>query len=633
MRAAIEGLREVVSPVTIGVLTTVLAFVPLYFTEGFFGDILWVVPVVVVSVLIISLVESFLILPAHLSGGARERRSGLLVLVQDRLRDVLQWLIERTYLPTLRHALRWRYVTLALAVAVFLLTGGLVAGGYVRSTLFPEIDADDISARLTMVNGTAVAETEAALEHMLAAAHQVRDELDEDTPPGEASIVRNIAATLGAQPFGGGGGPQAGPGGTGSNHAEVAIELTPGEERSVSAARIVGRWRELVGQIPGSTSLDYNSSLLSAGDDVSVELAHADFERLLVASERLKEHLAQFAGVSEIADSFESGKREFEFALTETGIAAGLTERELARQVRQAFYGAEAQRVQRGRDDIKVLVRYTERERRSLDSLDALRMRLPGGGELPLATVATWTEGRGYATIDRTDRRRIVRVTADVDEKQASAGDLNATLRDVFLPDLANEIPGLAFSFEGAERERIESLQSLGRALAIALLAIFALLAAQLRSYTQPLMILAVIPLGIVGAVLGHALLGFDLSFFSAFGVVALSGVVINDSLVLIDRINRLRAAGSSALESVLEAGRRRFRPIAFTSLTTCAGLAPMVTEKSLQAQFLIPMAISLSAGVAFATLITLVLVPALYMIREDLVDLAQRDRRRGGEA
>jgi multidrug efflux pump subunit AcrB len=238
-------------------------------------------------------------------------------------------------------------------------------------------------------------------------------------------------------------------------------------------------------------------------------------------------------------------------------------------------------------------------------------------------------EGRGYATIDRTDRRRIVRVTADVDEDQASAGDLNAELRDAFLPSLAGQIPGLSFSFEGAERERIESLQSLMKSLAIALIAIFALLAAQLRSYTQPLLILSVIPLGVVGAVLGHALLGYDLSFFSMFGVVALSGVVINDSLVLIDMINRLRAAGATPLEAVIDGASRRFRAIAFTSLTTCAGLAPMVAEKSLQAQFLIPMAISLSAGVAFATLITLLLVPALYLIREDLGVLAGRARAR----
>ena len=624
-RAAVEGLREVISPVTVGVLTTILAFLPLYFTEGFFGDILWVVPVVVIGVLVMSLVESFLILPAHLSGGRLHPRRGLLTVVQDALRDGLHWLVEHTYLPVLRVALRFRYATVAVAVAILLVVFGFVRGGHLRAVLFPEIDGDDVSVRVTMVEGTAAVETASVLQHLVDAAYTVRDEMDEETPPGEPSVFRNLAATLGSQPFGGGGGARQAPGEDGSNAAEVAVSLSPGEERSISAARIVARWGELVGEIPGATAIDFTSSLLSAGDDVSVEIAHADFDRLLAAAERLKAHLAEFDGVSEITDSFDTGKREFEFGLTDQGVAAGLTSRELARQVRQAYWGAEAQRVQRGRDDIRVLVRYSRDERHSIASLDDLRIRLPGGGELPLATVAQVTEGRGYSTIERTDRRRIVRVTADVDDERLNAGELNSSLQDEFLPALAGEIPGLSFSFEGAERERQESVQSLIRSLGLAMLAIFALLAAQLKSYTQPLIIMSVIPMGIIGAVIAHALFGYPLSFFSMFGVVALSGVVINDSLVLMDRINRELAKGGTLFDAVLAGGRRRFRAIAFTSLTTCAGLAPMVFEKSLQAQFLIPMALSLSGGVAFATVITLVLVPALYMIREDLERLGKR--------
>jgi len=624
-QAAREGLREVISPVSIGVLTTILAFIPLYFTEGFFGDILWVVPVVVISVLAMSLVESFLILPAHLSGGSLRHRPGLLSVVQDRLRAGLQWLIEKTYVPVLKQALRWRYLTVAISCVVLMLTIGLVAGGYVRSTLFPEIDADDISARVTMVSGTAAAETEATMQRIADAAESVRVEFDAETPPGEPSIFRNVSATLGSQPFGGGGGPGGGPGASGSNAAEIAIALTPGEERSIGAARIVARWKEVLGEIPGATSLEFTSSLLTAGDDISVELAHADFERLLTATERLKLHVAEFGGVSEITDSFDPGKRQLEFSLTPAGIASGLTARELARQVRQAYYGAEAQRVQRGRDDIKVLVRYTEDERHDQGSLERLRIRLPDGVELPLSTVASWTEGRGYATIDRTDRRRIVRVTADVDEKLASANDLNSELRDSYLPALVHDVPGLKYSFEGAEKERIDSLKSLLKALAISVIGIYALIAGLLRSYMQPLIIISVIPFGVVGAVLGHALLGFDLSFFSMFGVVALSGVVINDSLVLMDMVNRLRAEGASPIDAIITGGQRRFRAILFTTLTTCVGLAPMVMEKSMQAQFLIPMAISLMGGVAFATLITLVLVPSICIIVEDLKALGSR--------
>jgi multidrug efflux pump subunit AcrB len=624
VRAALAGLREVISPVSVGVLTTIIAFAPLYFTEGFFGDILWVVPVVVIGVLVMSLIESFLILPAHLSGGRRPRR-GTLVAVQSSLGAGIAWVVRRIYQPLLRVALHMRYATVALAIATLAVAVGLVTGGHVRSTMFPEIDGEKISARVTMVPGTSARETEDVLRHIADAAERTRREFDGGLPDGAPSLFRSVALTLGSQPFGGGGGPGAGAGESGSNAAEVAIQLVPSEDRGVGASEITTRWRDLVGEIPGTTSLDYTSTLLSPGDDVNVELAHADFDRLLFAADALKAHLAEFEGVSEVADSFEPGKRELDFELTPTGRAAGLTLGNLARQVRQAYYGEEAQRVQRGRDDIKVLVRYSEAERRSLDSLDELRVRLPDGTELPLATVATWDEGRGYATIDRTDRRRVVSVTADVDEERASAGDLNRSLRDEFLPALQRDVPGLSYSFEGAERERIESLQSLAGAMGVALFAMFALIAAQLRSYTLPLIILSVIPLGVVGAIFGHMILGFDLSFFSAFGVVALAGVVVNDSLVLLDMVNRLRAEGCSAHEAAFTAGGRRFRAILFTTVTTCAGLGPMVFERSLQAQFLIPMAVSLSSGVAFATFITLFLVPTLTLVREDVLNLGRR--------
>ena len=625
LQASIEGLREVIAPVTVGVLTTVLAFAPLYFTGGFFGDILWVVPVVVISVLLMSLVEAILILPAHLNGGSVRPRPGTIMRVQGWFRGGLQRLVDRVYLPFLGGALRMRYVTLACAVACFVVVIGVVRGGHIGFVLFPNIDSDDISLRVSMVGGTSANETRRVLERALAAAEEARDELDVRLEPGEPSIYRNVAATLGDQPFGGGGGPQGGVGDSGSNVAEVAIELTAGEDRSISSEEIVERWKELLGEVPGATQVDFTSSFLSAGDDISVELAHADLDRLLEATEALKRFLADYDGVSELADSFEPGKREFNFHLTDAGVASGLTLNDLARQMRQAFYGDEAQRVQRGRDEVKVMVRYSEAERRSLATLDDMRVRLPGGEEVPFRTVASYTEGRGYATIDRTDRRRIVRVTADVNDEVASARELNETLQSSFLPDLTRDIPGLAFSFEGAERERQEGLASLAKALGVVLLAIFALIAGQLRSYTQPLIIMSVIPLGIVGAVLGHLALGYDLSFFSAFGVVALSGVVVNDSLVLMDMLNRLRAQGMAVFDAALAAGARRFRPILFTSLTTGAGLTPMIFEQSLQAQFLIPMAISLASGVAFATLITLIVVPALYLVREDLEHAAKR--------
>ncbi len=618
-RAAVEGLYEVIVPVTIGILTTVIAFVPMFFTTGFIGQILSVIPLVVVSVLLMSLVEACLILPSHLSDVKTNNMRGAIPLVQTKLRNGLQRLIDNIYLPTLRQALRAPYVVVAIAITAFMLTIGAINGGQIKTVFFPSIDGDDIAAKLRMPNGTPATETEAIVRHMITMAEEVRIEYDKKLSDDMGSIFKNISANVGSTPFSGRGGPGGGEeSSSGSHFGEVKIELLAGEIRPYSASEIEGRWRELIGDIPGA-QLTFFSNILDAGEDINVELAHADYQQLLFAAERLKSILRGYAGVVEIRDSFELGKPELQLALTAEGLAAGLTLNELARQVRQAFFGEEAQRVQRGRDDIEVLVRYSEAERRSLSTIYDMRVRLENGEEVPFKTVATAQEARGYSTIERSNRQRIVSVTAKVEADTANANEINEQLKTSLLPKLASDLPGLSYNFEGAEKERKDSFSSLLKALAVAILGIFALLAVQLRSYTQPLIIMSVIPIGFVGAVLGHKILGFPVSFFSFFGIVALSGVVINDSLILMDMINRLRQQGKELIDAVITASQRRFRPIMFTTLTTCAGLAPIISEKSLQAQFLIPMAISLAAGVAFATMITLVLVPSLYVIRSKI--------------
>lgn len=616
VHAAIEGMQDVKIPVTIGILTTIIAFIPILFATGFLGQLLAVIPLVVISVLFMSLIEAFLILPAHLSNVQTNNVRGALPLIQNKLRNGLQRLINNIYLPTLAKALKAPYIVVAIAICILMLTFGAINGGQIKTIFFPSIDGDDVAAKLRMPNGTAASETQRIIRHMMSMADETQKEFDDKLPPGHDSIVKNISANVGSTPFSGRGGP----GGqdassSGSHFGEVKIELSAGESRPFSASEIEAHWRELIGEIPGA-EITFFSNILGAGEDINVELAHANFEKLLLASDHLKEVLSSYAGVVEIRDSFEPGKPELQLALTREGLASGLTLNNLARQVRQAFFGEEAQRVQRGRDDIEVFVRYSEKERRNLATIDDMRIRLNDGTEVPFKNVATAKEARGYSTIDRSNRRRIVSVTAKVQADIANANEINAYLKENILPELVTEIPGLAFDFEGAEKERKDSFSSLLKALAVAVLGIFALLAVQLRSYSQPLIIMSVIPLGFVGAVLGHKLLGYPVSFFSFFGIVALSGVVINDSLILMDKINRLRNQGQELIPAVLSASQRRFRPILFTTLTTCAGLAPIISEKSLQAQFLIPMAISLAAGVAFATMITLVLIPALYVIR-----------------
>jgi multidrug efflux pump subunit AcrB len=407
--------------------------------------------------------------------------------------------------------------------------------------------------------------------------------------------------------------------------AEVNVELLSSEERDVSSVALKNRWREIVGEIPGVSSLTFISEIFSAGDAINVELSHQDFDSLLEAAESLKSVLRQYTGVSDIADSFEPGKPELKLELKDTGRTLGLTLSDMARQVRQGFYGEEAQRIQRGRDDIRVMVRYPEDERKSLADVENMRIRLPNGTEIPFKTVADVKYGRGFATIRRVDRRRVVNVSADVDEAVANASEINKDLHAKVLPQLIQQYPGLQYRFAGEQRERSESFSSLYVNFPIAMLAIYGILAIQFRSYAQPIIVMSAIPFGIVGATIGHLLMGYNLSILSMFGIVALSGVVVNDSLILIDLINRERKSGIALSQIIRDCATRRFRPIMLTTLTTFFGLLPMLLERSLQARFLIPMAISLAFGVMFATCITLLLVPSLYMILEDLKQLGFR--------
>ena len=625
--AAIRGVREMAMPVTFAIVTSVAAFAPLLFVSGNMGKVMRQIPVVVIAVLLMSLVEALLILPAHLSGEGwklgrfMNRALRPVERLQERVQHLLQLWVRGPYRKSLAFALEWRYLTISTALAVLILSGSLVAGGVIKFSLMPKVDADNMMATLTMPQGTPVEQTEAVLARLEAAARQVAREYDEGQPDGSPSVIRHLSTTVGQQPSAAGGGPMASrsAGGDSSHLGEVNVELLGSEERDVASSVLVSRWRELAGEVPGAVSLTFRSSLFSAGDAVSVQLAHRDFDVLLKAVDRLKDSVATYPGTTDVADSFLPGKKELKLSLTPEGRAVGLTLSDLARQVRAGFYGQEAQRVQRGRDDIRVMVRYPEEERRSLGDIERMRVRLPDGSEVPFAIVASIEEGRGYAVINRTDRRRVVTVTADVDERVANANEINRDLRAKVLPQLVLDFPGLSFDFEGEQREQSESLGSLRVNFLVAQLAIFALLAIPFRSYAQPLIIMSAIPFGLVGAVAGHLLMGLDLTMLSMFGMVALTGVVVNDSLILIDLINRMRAEGATLDRAIREAGERRFRPIMLTTATTFLGLTPMIFETSLQAKFLIPMAVSLGYGIVFATAITLILVPCLYRILEDL--------------
>lgn len=624
--AAIRGVQGVFVPVTFGVLTTIAAFVPMLILPGPMGKVFRVIPLVVISALLFSLLESQFVLPSHLAhGGSLEGHSARLPWaagwrrVREAVAAGLAWFVDRVYRRLLTLALEWRYATLALGLAALIVTAAAVSAGWLQFRFFPKVEGDNVVALVTLPQGSPVEATERAVRRIEEAARAVLAEIEAET--GER-VHQHMLASVGAQPYRlrrARSSQSVAAALADSNKGEVNIELVPSERRAVSGTEIVRRWRDRVGAIPGAVELIFSSTLFGAGEPIYVELQGPNLDELREVASALKEELAAYPGVTDIADSFRSGKLELEVFLRPEAQTLGLSVADLGRQVRQAFYGGEAQRIQRERDEVKVMVRYPKEHRRSLADVEEMWIRAPDGTEIPFRSVARVVLDRGFATIRRADQQRVVSVTADVDEKRTNANEVVADLTASVLPRLLADHPRVTYRFEGEQREQTETLTSLGRGFVLALFLIYALLAVPLGSYIQPLLIMTAIPFGFVGAVWGHLLMGRDLSILSAIGIVALSGVVVNDSLVLVDFVNRNVRAGVALQQAVCEAGVARFRPILLTSLTTFAGLTPLLLERSVQAQFLIPMGISLAFGVVFATFVSLFLVPCCYLILEDL--------------
>jgi multidrug efflux pump subunit AcrB len=643
LEAAIAGTREVSVPVIFGVLTTIAAFGPLIFAPGTMGQIFSVIGMSAVLCLIFSVIESQFVLPAHLGHMKPSVDTGLVrkgsiqarwKRFQTRTSTSLTRLATHRYRPALDGALANRYSVIAGGIGILLIALATVIFGIgsfkMNFSFFPPIESDYVSATITMPQGTPVEATARAAQELVDAARRTQAEMDDEglKVDGE-SVVKHILLSVGQQPNAGGGGPGDPSGSNGSHLAEVSMAIQSGDNRPISAAEIKQRWRNQTPAIPDVVELAFNAALFSAGDPIDVQLRSNDVDQLVEASERVKAELANKVGVFDISDSFRAGKQEIKLDILPAAQSLGLTLDDLSKQVRQAFYGEEAQRIQRGRDDIRVMVRYPDDARRSLADLEDLRIRTPDGGEVPFYAVAEAKIGRGYATIKRQDRNRVVHVTADVDVTQAAAGDLIAGLERDFLPLILADYPGMTYSLEGEQAEENESFQGLLLNYLFALLIIYALLAIPLRSYVQPLIIMAVIPFGLVGAIFGHWFMffaraiftdqSFNFSMMSIFGFVALTGVVVNSSLVLVHYINKQRAEGIPLEEAVRSAGVARFRPIVLTSLTTFVGLAPILREGSVSAQFLIPMATSLGFGVLFGSTISLFLVPSAYIVLEDI--------------
>jgi multidrug efflux pump subunit AcrB len=624
LKAAVEGTMVVAMPVTFAVITTIAAFWPMLYGSGVMGKVIRNIPVVVIAVLVGSLVEAFLILPVHLYRAKMPKKGER---KENFVNRCLEGFIKGPYRTALRIALKYRYATVALALAVLMLFIGLWKGGRVKFTYFPKVESDTMVCELVMPPGTPFEETLAIIKRIERAAEEAAREANRLRQDHSTPLIRYSFSMVG-QIFPMGHRAETGPLPSGSHVGQVIVQLISAQERKELPTSVITHlWRQKVGTVPGAETLRFYSELFSAGKAVSFNLSMKDEDTLHRAIEALKAELAKYPGVYDIEDSYIPGKDEIRLTIKESAKSLGITLQSLAQQVRDAFYGAEALRLQRGPDEVKVLVRYPEEERAVLKALLSMYIRTPDGREVPLREVASLKKERSYVTITRKDRKRIINVSAEVDEEIMNAEELRGELFEKVMPALKERFSGLKYELAGEGKERMESMHDVMQGFALALILIYTLIAVPLRSFGQPVVIMLAIPFGLIGAILGHLIMGLNLSIISMFGIVGLSGVVVNDSLILFSEINRLRREGLETFEAVLKGTALRFRAVILTTVTTFGGLTPMILERSLQARFLIPMAVTIAFGVLIATGITLVLTPCGYLIMEDIRKIFSRKR------
>ena len=615
----IRGAHKVAIPATFGVLTTIAAFAPLLFIGGIAGPFFEAISVVVVLCLFFSLVESKLILPAHLVHakispideedlfnpqryiGTREKIPRLFLKFQRRVQHGLAAVIENWYKPWVERAVDNRGLTTSIFMALLILTVGVLASGIVKFEVFPDQPSDFLRVDLEMQAGTAQSERDRVLGVLEDTILEMNAEYVAENPD-TLPMLQHVGAFT-----------------RGETGAVIFVEMPQSEERPFNGDVINKKWRERAGEFAGVKEIDFNdANHLGGGPPLSFRLSGENYAGLEAAAADLEDKLAEYAGIIDIRNTADTGAQEIRLKIKPQAEALGLTMSSLGRQVRQAFYGEEAQRIQRGKDELKVMVRYPRAERRSIADLENMRIRTPNGDEVPFEAVADMSFGTGYSSISRLNRRRTITVSADIDTEIVESAEIVKTITEEYIPELLARYPGVSYGLEGASQEQVNLIRNLSVASIAALFLIYALIAIPLHSYSQPLIIMSVIPFGMIGAVIGHVIFGRSVSMFSLFGLVALAGVVVNDSLIMIDFINKAREQGVELKQAVIASGTQRFRAIILTSITTAVGLMPIMMEGSLQAQTVIPMAISLSFGILFATLITLFLIPSLYMLQID---------------
>ncbi|QDU57651.1 efflux RND transporter permease subunit [Aeoliella mucimassa] len=627
LQAALDGTVEVMPSVFASVLTTIIAFAPLLFVSGIMGKFMAVMPVAIIAMLTASLIESVTILPMHLA-----HRDNLLFKIlhvvfyvfawvvpvahwlNARATSALEWYISRVYEPTLAVVLRNRTIFLAGCVAMLIFTAGLVRSGVTPFVFFPKLDGNTLLASVKFPDGTPEQVTDRWTKHVEDAFWRVAKRYEEQGEP----IAELSYRVVGEQVSGGGPGAVTASGGSGSHVGSVEVELLPSEKRTIKGEAIAAAWREEVGDVPGTEDLTISSrggGPAATAIEFKLLAAPEYKDELENMVERCKEELARFPGTYAVNDDSLPGKWEYRFRIREEAASLGVKTSDLAETVRAAFYGEEVMRVQRGRHEVKIMVRYPREERRQLANFDEIRVRSDDGIERPISELAEVDIARGYSVITRIDQLRCITVSSDVDETAGNTRQITQALRSKVVPELSEEFPHVSVRWEGQQEQTAESIGSLFTGFGVAVLAMFVLLSIEFKSYFQPLIILVIIPFGIVGVVFGHALQGLPVTLFSMFGLVALTGIIINDSIVLVDFINHRVREGLPLNVAVHEAGVRRFRPVLLTTVTTICGLLPILLETSFQAQLLIPMATSIAFGEMVATVLVLYLVPVCYSV------------------
>ena len=600
----IEGIYRVSTPATFGVLTTIVAFTPTLFVQGVFAPMAAAAGWVVILCLVFSLVESKWILPAHLAHSKPTNNRILLRVdrIQERINRRLRSFVEGPYRRLVSRCVRNRYVTLAIFLSLLIMAAGLLAGGVVRTVLSPHTTGEFFSVELRMANGSPEERTVEAVTHIIESLDRVDQQYRRENNT-DQGVVAYVSAF-----------------GFERTNGRIDVELSKQDTRTMSNEEVLSRWREEVGRIHGADVLGFKSADgPNFGPNIAFDLKHSNFDTLRKAAEELEEKLRHYDGLSDIRNGASDTRAEFHINILPQGEAMGLSRYDLGSQVRHAFYGAEAQRIQRGIDEIRVMVRYPKADRENVSSLNNMYIRTPAGDEMPFETVAKLETRQGLLKSTRIDFQRAAEVTAEADIAIVEPAKVMSDIEKKLLPELIAKYPGLSWGISGMADEEKKMAVSMGIGFALALFGIYALLAVPTHSYLQPLIIMGVIPFGIIGAIIGHWTMGYDMSMMSVMGIVALSGVVVNDSLILVDFVNKSTAAGQDKTSAILDAGCYRFRAIMLTSATTFLGLGPMLLERSAQAQFMIPMALSLAFGIVFATVITLLLVPSLYMILDDV--------------